>query len=149
MALQLDWLGFAEGSAIDMRGSVTLVGFNPQVIFVERFPGQVAPTIVLVVEDTEDPEPLIVPGKMMKLRLQVTGPDGEVVLFTEQEQQVVTAKPFAEVRGRVQLLAQIPFPAGKVGEHKISVRLSIGGVPSVAGERVILVAETGSLDRAS
>lgn len=88
MSLKVDYAGFAEGATFDTRGNSTLVGFNPQVLFVDDLPAQVAPFLVLAAHDNEMPEPVLLPGKPLILRIQLSGPDGETLFVTEQRQPV-------------------------------------------------------------
>jgi hypothetical protein len=53
VAIELEWLGLAEATAIDQRGSVTLVGFNSGTWEVRAYPSQITLALVAVLSDQE------------------------------------------------------------------------------------------------
>ncbi len=145
MSLAVDYAGFAEGATFDTRGNSTLVGFNPQVLFVDELPAQIAPFLVLAVHDDEMPEPILVPGKALVLRIQLSGPEGETLFVTEQRQPV-QAKRWKTLPHRIQVLAQIPFAVSKAGDYTVALTLRLDDATS---EPLIATASVRISDQAS
>jgi hypothetical protein len=150
MSLVLNLAVLAEGAATDSRGSLTLVAVNPQAFIADQFPAQFAPIFVIVIEENVDnvASSVFVPGRSVALRVQATGPDGDVVFYS-QIQQVVPPAPHPRLPPRVQLLAQVPFPAPKAGKYEISGRIAIkradGGEEVIEATRNVLVADSAIL----
>jgi hypothetical protein len=113
----------AEGVATDARGNLTLVAVNPQFLVTNDLPVQFAPFFIMIVED-DGREPIeMVPGHTLTAKVEAKGPDDAVVFFTQMRQMVATPSNSA-VRGRIQVLAQIPFTAAKTGAYTISADLT-------------------------
>lgn len=126
MSLHIDFASLAEGVAGDARGSLTLVAVNPHLLIADQLPAQFTPFLVVVVEDDDTENPVIVPGRTVTGRIEALGPDSET-LFVAQLRQPVVPPPSPSMRPRVQIIAQIPFTASKVGEYRVSASIAIVG----------------------
>ncbi|MFE9685794.1 hypothetical protein [Streptomyces sp. NPDC006285] len=139
-------MGFAEGATFDARGSMALVGFCPQATVVERFPAQVSPALVVVIDDDIDGATLKL-GRTAKIRLIVTNESQEVVFYVEQ------ATPVSEIKntglpGRIALVAQFPITASKAGRYSYSATINITGssAPEMTSSTTHLVVDQAWLD---
>lgn len=83
MTAKIDWFGFAEGAAIDIRGNVTLVGFNPAVVSLDKFPSRVNLPFVLTLADEGDEEDLS-PGQDLIIDVRLIDPLGNPVTGMQQ-----------------------------------------------------------------
>ena len=54
MAIHIEWVGFAEGSALDSRQAVTLVGFNQCLVSPEELPFKWQSQIIVIAKEAED-----------------------------------------------------------------------------------------------
>src|SRR5205823_5623592 len=104
VSLTVDFVGLSEAAAVDSRGVLTLVGFHPQAFMIDRFPAQLAPAFVVVIQDDGEPTPTFVAGQFVKVQLKVAGPDGEVIFLVEQQQQVGPT-PWSTLPARLQMVA--------------------------------------------
>ncbi len=149
MSLVVNLAVLAEGAATDARGNLTLVAVNPQILIPDELPAQFSPIFVVVVQDDESEPSVIVAGRTVTARVEATGPDDAVVFFA-QLRQAVLPTPHPTMYGRVQVIAQIPFTAGKAGNYTVSARVAIVGArEEVQGEvtatRSVKVADAASL----
>jgi len=143
VSLELEYVGFAEGGAMDYRGSVALVGFAPQFIPVPDFPAQISPFFVVVAEDSRETK--MVSGSTIIVGMDVEDPDGATIFHTEQVQDA-QKKHLANLPSRFQLVAQIPILASKPGNYKYKLKVTTVGEnePIIDVEkslRVILMAD--------
>lgn len=76
-------MGFTEGATFDARGQLALIGFSPQAHVVEQFPAQISPSLVVIIDDSDDGS-TIVPGHTANVRVVVANEDGDVVFYVEQ-----------------------------------------------------------------
>lgn len=54
MAIHIEWVGFAEGSALDSRQAVTLVGFNQCLVSPEELPFKWQSQIIVIAKEAQD-----------------------------------------------------------------------------------------------
>lgn len=129
MSLSINLATLAEGAATDSRSNVTLVGVNPHVLLADELPTLLSPVFYVVVEEDEStPENsrVIIPGRMLSAKVDITSPDGEVV-FVTQHRQVIVPPPASWVTVRLQVFAQLPFTASKSGEYHANARVTVVG----------------------
>lgn len=152
MSLTVDLAILAEGATNDARGSLTLVGVNPTVFVAEELPAQFVPVFVVNVIDGNEAKPeSLTPGAKVSARIEVQGPDGEV-LFVAPLRQVVSPQPSPDVPPRMQVLAQVPFTASKPGPYRFSARIeahddSESEPAEVTAVRTVRVTDAASLKR--
>lgn len=144
MSVHVDVVAFAEGIAFDMRGNPTVVNFNPQVLFVEQFPAQVAPTLLAILEELPVSVTSSFAGKNVTFSIEVKGPDEEVLFFVRQ-QQTLQERTYPSLPARMQLMAQIPFPVAKRGTYTAVAHISIPGEPEIVAQKSIVVSDQESL----
>lgn len=146
MSPQITFMGFAEGATFDGRGSLALVGFSPQATVVERFPAQVSPALVMIVDDDDDGAVLKL-GRTAKVRIVVTNESGEVVFFVEQGSAVAEIKNTG-LPGRLALVAQFPITASKAGRYCYSATINIteSDTPEMNGQASLRVVDQVWLD---
>jgi hypothetical protein len=151
MSLVVNLAVLAEGATTDARGNLTLVAVNPQVLVADELPAQFSPIFVMVVEDDETESPSsIMAGRIVTAKIEATGPDSSVVFFTQLRQAVMQSS-VADLRGRVQLLAQIPFTAPKIGIYTVSAEVTFSGGNEtedsnpISAKRSVRVADLSSL----
>jgi hypothetical protein len=128
MTLKVVTAALAEGVALDTRGNVSLVGFNPQMLTYERLPAQCSPAFAVALEDEEGAPPSIQPGRLLHIELQVTGTDGEVLFFAEDNQNLQNPK-VEGIPPRVQLIANVQFTAAKAGKYAVTARFNYPDEP--------------------
>lgn len=128
MTLELRYAVLAEAALVDPRGNPTLVGLDPAWWTVPVFPAMIAPTFCMsVARGSSDDSPLYPGGPLtLSTRIQVTGPDGEVLFFTEVN-QVAPPPPPLGPEPKVSVVLATPFTVAKTGDYTISGRL---GVPT-------------------
>jgi hypothetical protein len=132
MTLKLDWFGFSEGAANDTRGTMTLVGFAPQFLRYKAFPATSTLALVALLEDDEDPEPILTEGRKLTLALTVKAPDGKVVFAHQPTLTVGEREDIGDLPARLNLVLQIPLMFSKPGEYTASIALQ----PEESGEVV-------------
>ena len=126
MSLKIDFATLAEGVAGDVRGSLTLVAVNPHLLVADQLPTQFILFLVVVVDDDDTQDPAIVPGRTVTVQIEARSPDQDA-LFVAQLRQPVAPSPSPLLLPRVQIVAQVPFTASKVGEYKVSAHIAIVG----------------------
>lgn len=126
MSLQLDWFGLAEGAAFDLQGRPTFVSFAPQALASTGFPAVMTPTFVFLVQDDEDPEPILVSGSRLTVKFECRDPEGEAILLVQQQIEIAD-KQDPRLPNRVQAVAQLPIQASKPGMYEISGELTVEG----------------------
>ena len=124
MSLEVDFASLSEGVASDFRGSLTLVAVNPHLLVADQLPAQFSVILVVVVIDNDTDDPTILPGRTVAAKIEARGPDDDA-LFVAQLRQPVTPPPPPSLAPRVQILAQVPFTASKVGLYRISAHITI------------------------
>jgi hypothetical protein len=150
VSLVIDLAVLTEGIAADARGSITLVGVNPNVLLAETFPLQFSPFLFLTLKDEEEAGTLS-PGRVVAATVRATAPDGEVIFVAPAIRQVIAPAPFPALHPRVNVIAQVPFTASKNGTYLISARVTVldgeGGaeLAEVTAERTIMVSDLASL----
>ncbi len=127
MTLKVDWFGFAEGVANDTRGVMTLVGFAPQFLRYKAFPATSNIVLVILVEDSEDPEPILTEGQQIILALTVKAPDERVILAHQPTFTVGRREDISDLPGRLNLAIQVPMTFSKPGEYRASIMLQVEG----------------------
>lgn len=120
MTLRVEWFGLSEGAATDARGSTTLVAFNPEFLAVSEFPATLAPVLVFVAEDDDEPEPTLRPGMALTVRVEVSGPEGEG-LFLAQNPMLIGEKRIPSLPSRINVIAQVPIPVSQPGTYTAHV----------------------------
>jgi len=146
VSLAVEYVGCAEGVASDSRGALTIVGFHPHVFALETLPGPLAPTFILILEDNEDPAPVLVAGQSVVVRLEVHDPDGQTLFLTEMAQPI-QARPPVPAPPRMQVIAQIPLMIPKAGEYRFvaTVTLIDAGVSPTVASYVVRVVDAEAL----
>jgi hypothetical protein len=149
MSLVVNLAVLAEGAATDARGLITLIAANPQSLVSDQLPAQFAPVFLVVIEEANADAPRIIElGQPVSFRVQITGPDGNVVFFSQFQQQVPPPQ-HPSLPPRLQLLVQVPFSAPKGGEYVTSARIAVtcpdGHEEAVEASRKVLVIDTASL----
>lgn len=125
MSLEIDLAVLAEGATADARGSMTLVAANINVFVAEELPTQFAPVFMVVVKDEDGAaDKVLNPGAIVDIRVEVQAPDGQT-LFVSQMRQMMQPPPYPDLFPRLQLVAQVPFTASKVGPHRISADVTV------------------------
>lgn len=76
MGIKIEWVGFAEGSALDSRQAVTLVGFNQVMVAPEEFPHKWQSQVIVVAPEVEDDS---TSGAKAHIAVTIKDPNGEVV----------------------------------------------------------------------
>src|SRR6266545_6802873 len=127
MTLKLDWFGFAEGAVNDTRGIMTLVGFAPQFLRYKTFPAVSSLALVVLIEDDENPEPILTEGKQFTLALTLKAPDGKVILANQPALTVGEKKDVGDLPGRLNLVLQMPMTFSKPGQYTASITLQVEG----------------------
>jgi hypothetical protein len=125
MGIKADWFGLAEGAATDARGSITLVGFSPDVFVLPELPGPQNLILVLIVRDDEDPEPIFKEKAQVSIDVQVYSPDGKI-LGGMQQPGNLAAKRYPELPGAAILTTGMRLTFQQYGEHKATMSFSVG-----------------------
>lgn len=150
MSLIVDLAVLAEGAAADSRGSMTLVGVNPNVLLAETFPVQFSPILLVTLKDDQEAGTLT-PGRLVAATVKATGPDGEVIFIAPAIRQVITPSPLPALPPKINVLAQVPFTASKNGTYTISARITVidgdngTELAEAATERTVIVSDLASL----
>jgi hypothetical protein len=149
MSLKIDFSSLAEGVAGDARGSLTLVAVNPHLLVADQLPTQFNLFLVVVAIDDDTETPVILPGRTVTAQIEARGVDDDALFVAQIRQPVLPSNPPFTVP-RVQVVAQVPFTASKVGRYKISAHITIvGDGQEVEGEvtaiRQVQVSDTASM----
>jgi hypothetical protein len=126
VSLAIDLAVLAEGVATDARGNLTLVAANTNLLVADELPVQFSPIFVVAVVDDDESQdpPVLTTGAIVSAKVEAMGPDSEV-LFVAQLRQVVQPPPYPSLNPRMQLVAQVPFTASKIGVYKVSAVITI------------------------
>ena len=143
MALAIDWLGIAEGSASDARGAVTLVGVGQTVVIAPSLPHKEARAVMVVVLD-DDGSVLVDPDSPVALTLEIRSPSDKLLLATTQTfstRQAINPAAIPEgvpTRG-FQLVMSLNLEFTEYGPHTIKVSISVADNDSVERIRRLYV----------
>ncbi len=148
MSLEIEFASISEGVATDARGNFTLVAVNPNALIADQLPFLFNPILVVVAVDGEPANPVIVPGRTLTGRIEAAGPDDEI-LFVAQMRQAITAPVIPLIPPRLQVVAQVPFTANKVGEFRLSAYITVVGEGEEVMGEVAAVRKIWILDAAS
>jgi hypothetical protein len=133
VSLEVTLATLAEGVAADARQSLTLVAVNPHALIAAQLPAQFAPVFVATLDEGDEGDPVLLPDRTMSARVTVTGPDGEALFVTEMRQPIPEAPP--QLRPRMQIIAQVPFVASKVGVYTAGAHVTVvDGQREIKGE---------------
>jgi hypothetical protein len=125
MTVRIDWFGFAEGVAVDTRGSITLVGFSPAFLVHRTLPAKSVMSMVLYLIDDEDPEPVLVPDATISLDLRVIGPDGKPLVGAQQTSPV-GEKRYPQLPGSTLVVVAAELPFREHGLYLAEAALTVG-----------------------
>src|SRR5262249_18135666 len=150
MSLIVEWSGLADAAVNDSRGNLSLIGFSPQAIVAESFPEQLSCNFVVILDDDEDPEPILTVGRSVTFRIELNGPDGEVLFYGSTVQRV-EPKSLLVLPTRLQVVAHISFNASKAGIYRVGIRATIDGSAeeSISAVRRFRVMDNASLAKPS
>jgi hypothetical protein len=140
MTVKLIWQGIAEGAAVDPRGALHLIGFQPPFLAIERVPGQLNVVLVLVCEDDGLPEPVLPASSTVAVRMQITAPDGEVIMALRQD-LTTPPKRYDNLPYRVQFVGTVPVPVTKTGSYRFTLSLLPADSDPVGGEVEVPILE--------
>lgn len=76
MAIQIQWVGLAEGSAMDSRQAITLVGFNQVIVVPNSLPHQWQTQIIVIANEDEENETKLIRGHVI---INIKDPEGDIV----------------------------------------------------------------------
>jgi hypothetical protein len=150
VSLIVDLAVLAEGAAADSRGSITLVGVNPNVLLAETFPVQFSPILLVTLKDDEEAGTFR-PGRVVAATVKATGPDGEVIFIAPAIRQVITPSPLPALSPKINVIAQVPFTASKSGTYTVSARMTVidgdsgAELAEASTERTVIVSDLNSL----
>ncbi|MFD9880113.1 hypothetical protein ACFWZT_01445 [Streptomyces alboflavus] len=146
MSPQVTFIGFAEGAIFDARGQLALVGFCPQANVVERFPAQVTPSLIVIIDDDDEGKTLKL-GRTANVRIVVTNEAGEVVFYVEQSTPVAELKKTG-LPGRLALAAQFPITASKAGRYtyQATIRIAESDAAPLTAEASLRVVDQDWID---
>lgn len=148
MSLVIDFSAIAEGVAGDARGSLTLVAVNPHLLVADQLPAQFRLALVVLVIDNDTEDPVILPGRTVTAQIEARGPDDEALFVAQMRQPALSPnQPF--LAPRVQIIAQVPFTASKVGDYKISAHIAIVGQGQELKGDILATRHVQVLDSAS
>jgi hypothetical protein len=119
VALQLEWVGIAEGAVFDTRKALTLVGINQNVVRVASLPSPWQTSIIVLAGDdglTGGSD--ILSGS---ISLEVKDPEDKVVFSTTNK--VVVEPPEKEIPGSFVAAALVILQLTQAGRHRINVTL--------------------------
>jgi hypothetical protein len=151
MSLVVDLAVLAEGAATDTRGNLTLVGANPHVLVADDLPTQFVPVFLVAVQEDSETTDILTPGRFLNAKIEVTGPDGEV-LYISQIRQAIAPSPHPSLPPRLNVVGQVPFTASKIGKYQVSAHVEVLGgdnqAPAeVTATRTVRVSDQASLNR--
>jgi hypothetical protein len=151
MSLVIDLAVLAEGAATDSRGSLTLVAANPHILIADDLPVPFVPVFLVVVDEDAETAEILAPGRIVNAKIEVTGPDNQA-LFVSQIRQAVAPPPHPAIPPRLNVVAQVPFTAAKVGKYQVSAHIEIIGngnqvTAEITATRTVRVYDRASLDR--
>lgn len=151
MSLVVDLAVLAEGAATDVRGNMTLVAANPHILLSDDLPVPFVPIFLVAVEEDGETADILIPGRIVDAKMEVTGPDGEI-LFVSQIRQAVTPPPHPAIPPRLNVVSQVPFTASKIGRYLVTAHIKIIAdgnqvAAEVTATRTVRVFDRASLDR--
>lgn len=120
---QIEYAGFAEGAAVDLRGNLLISGFSPSFFALDSFPTQLTPFFIVIAE-TESPEAKFLRGDLATFAVAVNAPDGQTIYYNEQVQPVQDP-PGHGLPARLVMVSQVPIPIGKAGNYHFSLRVML------------------------
>ena len=150
MSLVVDLAVLAEGAATDARGNLTLVAANPHMLMADELPAQFSPVFLAVIDEAEDTDApnILAVGRVINAKIEVVGPDDEA-LFVGQIRQAVMPPAYPSLRPVLQVIAQIPFTASKIGTYRVSAHIEVGGEAEQASTKITATRTVRVTDRAS
>jgi hypothetical protein len=130
MSLAINLATLAEAAATDARGNITLVAANPAALIADELPAQFSPVLLVVVEEaaagTDENVQTIKPGRTLSAKVEVRSPDDEIVFFA-QLRQVILPPLVPSLPLRLQVIAQVPFTASKIGDYRAIAHIQVIG----------------------
>jgi hypothetical protein len=121
MSLQLDWVGLAEGTVIDTRQVLSLVGVNQNVFRVDQVPASISTHIAVLI--SESPEAADGPaGDLVgHVSLRVCDPDGREISSTANT--VSGERKLKDIPATFVLAAMTTIRAEQLGRYSVEVVL--------------------------
>ncbi|SRR5579871_1788056 len=123
MKFEIEYAGFAEGAAVDLRGNLLVSGFSPSFLALDSFPAQLAP-FFMVVAESESPDAEFLPDDVASFVVSVSAPDGQTIYYNEQVQSV-QKPPGKKLPARLVMVSQVPIPVSKAGKYQFSLKVAL------------------------
>lgn len=136
MALELEWLGLAEGATNDGRGVLAAVGINQNVVVAPSLPATLGRVVILIVNDDEKND--LPPGSDLTLQMSVIDPDGRS-LSTNSTQISVGDRKFDELPVGFNLTAQLQVSVSAYGTYTIECSIESASGVMVRGTKKLYV----------
>lgn len=118
MALKLDWLGLADGTVLDSRQALTIVGFNQNVVSTDTLPTKwTSQLLVMIVE--EEPAPVEDPGKLEGyVHVSISDPQGKEIGSVSQS--VSGVRKISNVPVAVMMAILVAFDISSYGRYDVT-----------------------------
>jgi hypothetical protein len=139
MALRLEWLGIAEGSAHDARGALALLGVNQDVIQAPSLPH--VQKGVLIVDVADDDGDILTEGTNLSVELKIDSPSGHT-LSSSRSSVGVGKKQFPTIPAtHIQILAQTAMRFEEYGTYTITCHVEAPEEQRLQGQKRIYVVD--------
>jgi hypothetical protein len=133
MSIEVVLFQLAEGAIVDTRQALSAVGLAPAMLTVDTFPAQVGCSLILVVDDTEEPAAIFTPGRLATFAIRGTDPH-DVVILALQQPMVTPPKKWEILPLRLVVAANTTFPAQMSGRYTFEIIVNVDD-QEVARER--------------
>jgi hypothetical protein len=139
MALRLEWLGIAEGSANDARGALALVGVNQDVIPAPSLPH--VQREVLIVHVADDDGDIFTEGTNVYVEIRVDSPTGRT-LSSSRSSVSLGKKQYPTIPAtHLQVLAEVMMRFDEYGTYVITCNVEAPEEQRIQGQKRIYVVD--------
>jgi hypothetical protein len=139
MALRLEWLGIAEGSANDARGALALLGVNQDVIPAPSLPH--VQRAVIIVHAADDDGDIFTEGTNLYVELKVDSPSGRT-LSSSRSSVTLGKKQYATIPAtHIQVLAEVMMRYEEYGTYIVTCNVEAPGEQRIQGQKKIYVVD--------
>jgi hypothetical protein len=139
MALRLEWLGIAEGSANDARGALALLGVNQDVIAAPSLPH--VQREVLIVHVADDDGDILTEGTNLYVELKVDSPSGRT-LSSSRSSVTLGKKQYPTIPAtHIQVLAEVMMRFEEYGSYTVTCNVEAPEDQRIQGRKKIYVVD--------
>jgi hypothetical protein len=125
MSLRIEWIAFAEGSVIDTRQVLSLIGVNQNSFPVDVFPAVISTSVAILI--SEDPDAGNLDQENLEGRVSLTIRDSGGQTLSSESTAVNGERKYPDVPASFSMAAVVNLEVEQLGKYSVEVKLETPG----------------------